>query len=307
MTSTNGNRNDTARCVARLDRLIVTVRMADKVPTIPGYKVIKDTRVQRQGAVSTYERVRQLESSTTGSQIFIQYKPLQGFLPDQRIMIVGDDRLGITPDEIERVICPHFRSHKVSLAEIALDFTEESGVDEEFVLRYGRFGKARRRKDRGGPDTVRYGSRGSLKLVRCYWKAPLRSYRTELELHSQLLRKYSLTHVGQLYEVASKLAPGHLCFVRIDWDKLEPALRRRYDADCAEILAEARRRSEVSLRSATRYLGGRVPNVYRYLKSLRINIDVRAALKEWAGDFYQLEQFFPVANAGRKSKPRRVK
>ena len=229
------------------------------MPTITDYRVVKDTRVRRQGAISTYERVRELRSSDTGAQLFVQYKPLKGFLPDQRVTMVGDDEMGITPEEIVDVIRAHFRIHKVSHAEIALDFPEDSGVDEEFVLRFGKFGNARRRKDRGGPGTLRYGSRTSPKMVRCYFKKSLDSYRVELELHSALLRKYSITNAGQLYAIAYKLAARHVRFVRIDWDKVAPALRRRSGADSTEILTEARRRADISLGSATRFLGDVLP------------------------------------------------
>jgi hypothetical protein len=307
MERSNERRIEVPRCVVRLDRLVVTVRKAADVPTIAGYKVVKDTRVRRQGAVATYERSRQLRSVTTGSRIFIQYKPLKGYLPHQRVTMIADDELGITPKEIEDVIGGHFHAHKISLAEIALDFTELSGVDEEFVLRFGKFGKTRRRKNRGGKGTQRWGSRGSLKLVRAYWKKPIRSYRVELELHSALLRRCAVTNVGRLYSIASTLATSHFRFVRIDWDKLAPALRRRLDPDSMGILAEARRRADISLGYATRFLGRRIPNVHRCLKPLPINRDVRAALWKWAEEFYLLEPFFPVANGAPKSKLRRMK
>jgi hypothetical protein len=308
MATGNKERINVPLCVARLDRLIVAVRKAkaEEVPAIKGYKVVRDTRVQRQSAVSTYQRVRQLRSATTASQIFIQYKPVQGYLPGQRITMVADDKLGITPKEIEDVIGAHFRNHQVSLAEIALDFTEDSGIDEEFVLKFGKFGKTRRRRDRGGEGTLRYGSRTSPKMIRCYRKIPLGSYRVEVELHSALLRKYSITNVGQLYMVASRLASRHVRFVRIDWKRLETPLRRRLGPDCREVLAEARRRADISSGSATRFLGRRIPNVHRYLKPLLINRDVRAALKTWAEEFFLLEQLFPVPNAEPKSKRRRV-
>jgi hypothetical protein len=304
MGESNKGRDIGVWCQARLDRLIVTVRNSEVVPTIKGYKVVRDTRIRRQGKIRTYQRGREWRSFRTGLRMFLQYDPLQGFLPDQRLTMVGDDELGITPKDIEDVIGVHFRSHRISLVEIPLDFPEDSGIDENFILRYGKFGKARRRKDRGGPGTLRYGSRSSPKLVRCYRKTPLGSYRLELELHSALLRKYSITNVGQLYAVASKLVSGHIRFVRIDWDKLEPVLRRRFGLDCPEILAEARRRANVSLRNATRYLGRRIPNVHRYLMPLLANQWARAALKTWADKFYQLEELFPVATSKLKNKPK---
>jgi hypothetical protein len=307
MGETNKDRDNGVRCQARLDRLIVTVRKSEFVPTIKGYKVVRDTRLRRQGKIRTYQRGREWRSVRTGLRMFLQYDPLQDFLPDQRLTMVGDDLLGITAKDIEDVICVHFRSHKISLVEIPLDFLEDSGIDEDFILRYGKFGKTRLRKDRGGPGTLRYGSRSSPKLVRCYGKTTLRTYRVELELHSALLRKYAITNVGGLYELASKIATSHIRFVRIDWENVAPDLKRRFGTDSEEILAEARRRADVSLGEATRYLGTRIPNVYRYLKPLRVNRDVRAALKAWAEKFYTLEELFPVATSKLKTKPKGMK
>jgi hypothetical protein len=306
MEEATENRRDNAREV-RLDRLVVTVRKSGAVPTIRGYRVVRDTRVRRQGRLSTYERVRELRSTSTGSRLFLQYNPLRGWLPDFRVTLVGDDELGITLGEIQKVIAVHFRNHRISVAEIALDFPAASDINEDFVLRFGKFGKTRRRKDRGGPGTLRYGSRSSPKFVRCYRKQALGSYRVELELHAGFLRKYSIANVGQLYRIAFKLATSHIRFVKIDWAKVEVPLRRRFGLDCAEILAEARRRSKVSLSNATRYLGRRVPNMHRYLRTLLINRDVRASLKRWAEEFYELEQFFAVANDAPQSKRRRAK
>jgi hypothetical protein len=205
-----------------------------------------------------------------------------------RITVVGDDQTGIMPEEIQAVVAK-CANHRVTLVELALDFDNASGVDGLFVSRYGRFGKSRRRENRGGLGQQRFGSRGSLKLVRCYQKRALACFRVELELHAALLRKFGVTDCRDIYVVASKLIPSHLEFVGFRWKKLERSLTRRLGAKGGDILKEARRqRDEVSVRDALRFLSkSGVPNPHRFLKSLEINSEVKVALRRWAELFYK--------------------
>jgi hypothetical protein len=169
-------------------------------------------------------------------------------------------------------------------------------VDEAFVSRYGRFGKSRRREDLGGAGQLRLGSRGSLKLVRCYQKEALDCFRVELELHSALLRKFGVEDCRKLYVVASKLIPSHLCFLGFRWKKLARSLTRRFGSKGADILREARRRrDDVSLRDALRFLTEQgLPNAHRFLFRLEINKEVEVALRLWAKKFYALGGELPT-------------
>ena len=281
---------DRARCTPRLDRIRFSAapRRGPEIPAIKGFRVLQDFRPKPQGKIASYARVKKLLSETTSCAITIQYKPLQPWLNACIVTAIGDDALGITPEEVER-IAGGFRNIQLCLVELALDFDRELGIDRQYVRRFARFGKSRQRDDRGGPEQVRFGSRGSTKVVRCYEKKQLNAYRVELELHRGLLRKFGINNCQDLYLVASKVWPSHVEFVGVRWGRLARALARRFEAKGVDILQETRRRrDELSLRDALQFLVERgVPNPHRFLKELEINADVRAALRRWAELFYK--------------------
>src|SRR5260370_378937 len=110
------------------------------------------------------------------------------------------DRLGIAGDEIQ-------------VLRTVKGFTTAKAKR----TRPARFGKSRRRTNRGGPGTLRFGSRGSSKLIRCYWKEEIGRYRVELELHATLLKKFSIQKITELPLIVTKLWPAHFCFKVMRW------------------------------------------------------------------------------------------
>ena len=268
----------------RLDRLIVGVpdALADGLPEPRGFKRIADYRVRPQGKIATYARVQKFKSERNACKVSIQYKRQVPWVPWCRITMTADDRTGLSLEEIKSVLadCP---DHQISLLELAFDFHPDTLVDESFVLSNCRFGKARLNKKRRTTGYLRYGGRGSPKLVRCYPKLEIGRYRVELETHSAILRKHSINNVADLARIAGVLYPDHIAFKIMKWKKLESHLRRRYGkVKAAELIDRARECAEVSLRKATRFLSKSVYNVHRFWGSEATNRDLREALKSWA-------------------------
>jgi len=246
---------------------------------------MNDHLVRRQGKIRTYARVRVFRSLTGDARIVLQYDPVATWLQSWRITMTGDDRTGITPDQIQSVLTP-CRNHKLSLVEIAFDFIPESGVDRTFVLQHGKFGKSRRRLDRGGEGQIRYGGRGCPKLVRCYWKKELDRYRVELEVHPALLRKCSVSKVTDFGTLCSNLLRSHIRFVGIRRRKLDACLANKFGSNGRALLDGARERAAVSLRRALRFLSRNgVANPHRFLYGLRINDEIKLALRAWHAHF----------------------
>jgi hypothetical protein len=279
--------------VARLDRLRVIswAKRYWKLRPIPGFRVVRDTRVKPQGKSPTYERVRELASLTSGTEIWWQYRRRRAWLKEWRITWVADDQKGIQPAEILQILkgCRYFR---FVLVEFALDFDPDSGVNRRFVKRHGRFGKSHRRKDRGGPGQLRYGSRKSGKLVRCYWKKEVNAFRVELELHGRILAKgrHPKHRNYNMADVPNTILPDHVRdhvrFVRFDWNVLERYLIERFGDEGHSILEKARVKARISLRFVTRFLQKReVPNIHRFLVPMRINAAVDEAITRWAVRF----------------------
>jgi hypothetical protein len=264
-----------------------------KLLPIDGFRVVRDIRMVGKG--ENYGRIRQFRSRTTSSSVTVQYKPHYPWLRPHSVTTIGDDQAGISADEVELIVA-QFSSCRPSMFELAIDFDLDTGVDRAFILRHGVFGKTQWRSDRGGGESLRYGSRRSPKLVRCYLKEALGCYRVELEIHSALLRSLGVNDVRQIYLIASMVYLKHIRFVGVRWKKLRSSLLRKFGGDGRTILAEARRvRDENSLGQSMRFLKGRgVSNPNRFLFPLKINRTVRQALRKWAYNFATLTPELPT-------------
>ena len=99
-----------ANCQVRLDRLIVGVpdALADGLPEPRGFKRIADYRVRPQGKIATYARVQKFKSERNACKVSIQYQRQAPWVPWCRITMIGDDRTGLTLEEIKSILvdCP---------------------------------------------------------------------------------------------------------------------------------------------------------------------------------------------------------
>jgi hypothetical protein len=278
----------------RLDRLTAVswAKAGQKLRRIPGFKVIRDHRLRPRDGLITYRRVRELRSLHFGTSVSWGYQPGPRWLSEWRITWHAPVGQGIVPSDVLRILkrCRYFR---FLLVELAFDFSPASGVDQAFVRRHGKFGKSRRRFDRGGPEQLRYGSRSSGKLIRAYQKQEVNAFRVEVEFHSRLLAKHKHPKAEKNYrfiDVPSQLLPidlrKHFRFVRVDWKALKRYLARRDGPQGMAIWRRARAKAQISLRSVTQFLRRKgVINVHRFLKPLSINRMIDEALTTWLLDF----------------------
>ena len=280
----------------RLDRLQVISwhRSRAKLPKVAGYKVLRDFRIKKENSAA-YERVCHLTHTTSGTTVKWQHHRRTAYVREWRIGWEAGDGSEIRPSDVLPIL-KHCHFARPTLVELALDFDESSGVDRQFVRQHAKFGKSRRRKDRGGPGQLRYGARKSAKLVRCYDKPEVQSYRVELEMHSRFINgrtprwspssdseEQILCNVSCL---AFRIVPKHLEFVRFDWDAVRRYLRRRFGSQGTAILAEARRLARISLSLTRRFLRRHgVNNVHRFLVPMKLNRSVEEALTAWAFAF----------------------
>ena len=173
-------------CVARLDRFRAGSwsKRGGLVPKVKGFETIRDIRLRwRDGKPPIYARLREMQAKHSATKAVWQYDRRKGWAKPWRVTLIADDETGITAADAWSFF-KHFRFVSFLLFELALDFAPESGVDEDFVRRHAKFGKSRFRPDRGGPGQLRFGSRFSGRLVRCYEKEAVNAYRVEIELHS---------------------------------------------------------------------------------------------------------------------------
>jgi hypothetical protein len=272
-------------CVVRLDRIQLAAepRRPDcRLPVVAEYQCVKDHFVHSQTSIVTYHRTRQLRHVKSGTEVYWQYQPQCSWLKPWKISVEPPDKRGLRIREVFPILrlC---RTYHLLLVELALDFFPESGVDRKFVKRHARFGKSRRRVDRGGPRQLRYGTRKSDKLVRCYAKPSLNSYRVELELHSGFLRKHSISSFGDLEKLVTLVCRDHLKFVFVRWKRLRRYLVRKFGDRRGKALLQAARDRSQSLQRVSQFLTRQgVANPHRFLRPMKINKSIRQAMRAWS-------------------------
>jgi hypothetical protein len=140
------NAHDHLRVNVLLDRLQVASEAPrlETPPRLKGFRVVSDHWVRPQTDIPTYARSREYRSTRNSAQIFWQYKRRCSWLKPWKITLIADDRFGLTPAEVWKVV-RYCRSYRILLVELALDFSVPPSVNTAFVRRYGIFGKSRRR------------------------------------------------------------------------------------------------------------------------------------------------------------------
>jgi hypothetical protein len=242
---------------------------------------VRDSFVRSQTTVNTYARVCEYVNPLTGTRLFIQYQPLLPKLPSFKVTLISDDLRTLSHSEIFQIV-QQFDGYRLLLIEIALEFGPGSEIDIEFLHRHGLFGKSRPNTSRSFDGSARYGGRHSDKLVRCYRKDNVNSFRVELELHSRLLRRNGIVVFADLRRLPNLLFPRHICFVRLDWAALVRHLSRR-GLDSCQIVQRARTEHR-SLYAAMTFLRTNVGvrNVHRFLRTIPPSGAVFDLLKEWS-------------------------
>ena len=214
-------------CTAKLDRWRFAVlespqKWQGRPPSIPGFQIVKDSFVRQQTKVGTYGRVRSMENPKTGTKLFIQYGKKHGWLKPMLVTAVANAHTGIVKDLL--AISTAFGHIKTRMVEIAFDCSAESGIDRKFVLEHGLFGKSRPNHDPRFPHQLRYGTRHSAKLVRCYFKKETGTFRVEIELHSTWP---GLPENGRTLHTLP-LRPKDFRFVDLVWETLDFYIRHKF-------------------------------------------------------------------------------
>jgi len=268
-------------CIVRLDRVqFLAWPRTDRLPDIPGFVVRRDTFVRQQTTVKTYGRARTYKNQKTKTTAYVQHRRARPWLAPAKVTLTAEGHKGLCRSDFESIVRA-FRKVRLLLVELAVDFKSESGVDRSFVLAHGVFGRSHRRAG-GFYADLRFGSRKSDKLVRCYQKSELALYRVELELHSPWLRKHRINTLHDLERLPALVFPAHLRFVRLDWVRLATYVRRHgLPAETVPLEAKVRASSILAVMGYLRQEVG-LPNIHRFLRPLPLNADVEWALRKWS-------------------------
>jgi hypothetical protein len=155
-------------------------------------------------------------------------------------------------------------------------------VNSQFVRRHAVFGKSRRSR-RKENSILYWGGRKSTKLVRCYKKKELGTYRVEPETHSPLLRREKISTLDDFDGLPPAIYPKHFQFVTVDWDRLEQHLKRKRNSQAIIAGVQQRRTSLSRLRRYLRRNG--IANFHRFLVPHAINRAIDRAFTRWIRKF----------------------
>jgi len=134
LTRRQGNDETQARlapgtqCVVRLDRLqlVCIENPRPALRDIPGFVRGCSRRIKRRPRTTfqPYGRAQWFWSEKSGMKFAIECEPLHPWIAPYRLTLIADDRSGLGPREVFRIIelLPKF---KLTTLELALDFTEQ--------------------------------------------------------------------------------------------------------------------------------------------------------------------------------------
>jgi hypothetical protein len=273
-------------CVVILDRLRF---LCDENPTealrgLRGFRSLQGHRINRTGPESfqPYGRVHWFRRKGSAMKFCVDSERLEEFLAPYRVTLYADDRTGLLPGEVLSIL-QVMPGVKLTMVELAFDFSPISPVTRAFVRRHAVFGKSQRDLSASNPAGDWWGTRKGSKRVKSYYKREVCAQRVEFELHSRFLRHSS--DVFDFARLAELLARGHVLFARLDDQKLAHRLRnsRLRASKTLQILRSLGDRERdlwVALRYLRRTVG--LKNVRRLLVTLPVNRLIREALEAWA-------------------------
>ena len=176
---------------------------------------------------------------------------------------------------------------KLTMVELAVDFSAVTNVTQNFVLRFGVFGKSKR--DLSGDNRIGdwWGARKGGKRTKSYFKHQVFGHRVEFVLKSRFLRHYGIRDVFDFRRFNDLLPRRHILFARLDEQRLIARLRGAGFSGAKTIDILRRVAQKRDLCAALQYLRRKVgiKNSRRLLVPLHTNKLIQQALTELAAEW----------------------
>lgn len=275
-------------CVAILDRLRF-VCDRDPIPalrTLPGFSagLSRFPRRRDRESFQAYAQLRWFHHERSQMQFYVESAPQKCWLAPYSVTLIADDQTGLLPPEVVAIV-EAMPDARLTMVELALDFSVGTNVTRRFVRRSTLFGKSQRDLSRTTPTTDWWGPRGAPKSVKSYFKIAVCGHRVEFVCRSLFLKHRGIRDIFDLHKLAGLLPERHIFFARVSDERLIDRLRGNgYRPPGA--MRVARRFSKLGgdLSQALRYLRREagLKNVRRVLIPLPENQLVRDALQRWA-------------------------
>ena len=191
-----------------LDQLILRT---DRNPT-PQLMLVASLRsVKAHGLTRSlkqpYGRVHYFQARHSKMKVRVESDVANRFMAPFHVILTADDRTGLLFKEIEEIL-EILHDPKLSLVELALDFSALSEVTDQFVRWYAVFGKVRRDRNPSNPNGDWWGTWKTGTRISSYFKFQVWAQRVEFKMRSRFLRQHGITGVTDFYKFV-KLLPGH--------------------------------------------------------------------------------------------------
>jgi hypothetical protein len=275
-------------CMAILDRLRF-VCDADPVPALrmlPGFHPGRSVFPRRQNPAwfRPYGHGQWFQAEKSKMQFYVESDRREGWLAPYSVTLIADDRTGLLPEEVFAIL-EVIPNAKLTMVELAIDFSAVTNVTRDFVRRFGVFGKSGRDLSADNPMGDWWGSRKGAKRTKSYFKDQIWGHRVEFLLRSRFLRHYGIRDVFDFRRFNDLLPRHHILFARLDEQRLVARLRGT-GFSTEKTLRILRRVNGMSgdLSATLSYLrrAVRLTNVRRLLIPLPENRLVVEALEGWA-------------------------
>ena len=212
----------------------------------------------------------------------VESNPREAWLASYSVSMFADDRTGLLPDEVFP-IRELMQGAKLTVVEVAIDFSMVTEVDRQFVRRHGVFGKSQRDLSSKNPAVDWWGKRKSGKRVKSYRKDVIAAHRVEFRIRRRFFEPQGINDLFDLWKIEDLLPGRHILCARIDEGKLVAQLRRTRDAKESLSILKRVVALDGDLTAQLSFLRQSVglKNVRRLLIPLPINRQIREAFKVW--------------------------
>jgi hypothetical protein len=275
-------------CVAILDvlRFLLEENPIPALKNLANVRTVQSHWVKPGGssAFQAYARAHWFRRTDSRMKFCVEGDRQHGFIQPFALTAFADDRTGLLPSEVFPIL-EAARTAKLTMAELAFDFSPLSSVTRGFVLRHGVFGKSWHDIDTENPAGDWWGSRRGGKRTKSYFKDEICGHRVELRLRSRFLAHYGINGVYDFGRLVRLLPKRHIYFAQLDEKRLVERLRRNglKGPKIWEIQQRVQAMGQdlsATLSYMRRDLG--LKNVQRLLVPLRENLLVLEALQKWA-------------------------
>jgi hypothetical protein len=275
-------------CIAILDvlRFLLRENPLPALMKLPGVRTVQShwIRPARSNTHHTYGRVHWFQRTDSKMKFCVESERQHGYLAPYSLTAYADDKTGLLPAQVFPIlsVAP---GAKLTMMELAFDFSPLSSVTRDFVLRHGVFGKSWRDLSMENPAGDWWGAKRGAKRSKSYFKDEICGHRVELRMRSRFLNRYGIDDVYDFGRFVRILPRRHIFFAALSNELLTERLRGS-GFSTEKTLGILRKVNGLTgdLSATLSYLRRQVKltNVQRLLTPLPENRLVLEALESWA-------------------------